>query len=182
MAPGKNIFDDYQIPMFLGVAAFFFAGMLGIVGGVAFFTDDSNPMRNMCGIVLVVLIVGGTVFILIGLKGRKRQQELERVADLLKAYRRIEITKLAQKMDVTPMEAEYTIAECIGQGLVEGYIDRREGEFFTKEALYQVMDIDSCPKCGAPTDDLYLVGEEIRCEYCDSIVMAISETREKSEG
>ncbi len=182
MAPGKSIFDDYQIPMFLGVAAFFFAGMLGIVGGVAFFTDDSSPLRNMCGIVLVLLIVGGTVLILIGLKGRKRQQDLERVADLLKAYRRIEVAKLAQKMDVTPMEAEYTIAECIGQGLVEGYIDRREGEFFTKEALYQVMDIDSCPKCGAPTDDLYLVGEEIRCEYCDSIVLAISETREKSEG
>ena len=179
MATGKSIFGDFQIPLFLGVAAFFFAGMLGIVGGVAFFTGGDNPLRNMCGIVLVVLIVGGTVFILIGLKGKRGQQDLERVADLLKAYRRIEITKLAEKMEVSPMEAEYTIAECIGQGLVEGYIDRREGEFFTKDALYQVMDIDSCPKCGAPTDDLYLVGEEIRCEYCDSIVLAISETREK---
>ena len=182
MATGKSIFGDYQIPLFLGVAAFFFAGMLGIVGGVAFFTGGDNPLRNMCGIVLVVLIVGGSVFILIGLKGKRGQQDLERVADLLKAYRRIEITKLAEKMEVSPMEAEYTIAECIGQGLVEGYIDRREGEFFTKDALYQVMDIDSCPKCGAPTDDLYLVGEEIRCEYCDSIVLAISETREKLEG
>ncbi len=175
MAPGKSIFDDYEIPMFLGIAAFFFAGMLGFVGGFAFFTDDTSPMRNMCGIVLVVLIVGGTVFILIGLKGRKRQKELERVADLLKAYRRIEITKLAQKMEVSPMDAEYVIAECIGRGLVEGYIDRREGEFFTKDALYQVMDIDSCPKCGAPTDDLYLVGEEIRCEYCGSVVVAMGD-------
>jgi DNA-directed RNA polymerase subunit RPC12/RpoP len=80
------------------------------------------------------------------------------------------------------MDAEYTIAECIGRGLVEGYIDRREGEFFTKEALYQVMNLDKCPNCGGPADDLYLVGEEIKCSYCGSVTMARAKKANTNDG
>ncbi len=169
MARGLSLWDNYEIFMYLGLSGFFFAFMLGIVGGVTFLTSGPSTMRGMCVAALLVLIVGGLVLLAIGLKGRRRHKHLENVADLLRTYRRIDITKLARKMGVTEMEAEYTIAECVGRGLVEGYFDRREGEFFTKEALYQVMNIERCPICGAPPDELYLVGEEIRCKYCGSV-------------
>ena len=166
------IFDNYEIFIWLGVAGLFFAGMLGIVGMTVIFSDVDSVLGNMCVVGLVVLIGGGAAMMAIGLRGRAKHKRLERVADLLKAYRRIEITKLAGKMGITPMDAEYTIAECLGRGLIEGYFDRQEGEFFTKEALYQVMEIEKCPSCGAPPTDLYLVGEEIQCKYCGSIGMA----------
>jgi hypothetical protein len=169
VARQKTIWDDYEIFMWLGIAGYFFAFMLGIVGGVTFFTGGADVLGNMCGIVLVLLIGGGTLLLAIGLMGRRKQKHYEKVADLLRAYRRIKITKLAGKLGVNEMEAEYTIAECLGRGLVEGYIDRREGEFFTKEALYQVMNLKRCPICSAPPSELYLEGEEIRCKYCGTV-------------
>jgi DNA-directed RNA polymerase subunit RPC12/RpoP len=172
VARQNTIIDNYEIFIWLGVAAFFFTGMLGIVGMTVLFRDGDSVLGNMCAVALVVLICGGAAMMAIGLKGRAKHKELEKVADLLKAYRRIEISKLASKMGVTPMDAENTIVECLGRELVEGYFDRQEGEFFTKEALYQVMEIDRCPNCGAPATDLYLVGEEIQCKYCGSVTMA----------
>ena len=172
MARVSGIWDNYEIFMYLGLSGFFFAFMLGIVGGVTFLTGGPTTMRGMCVAVLVLLIVGGLVLLAIGLRGRGRHKRLEKVADRLRAYRRIKITRLARKLEVTEMEAEYTIAECVGRGLVEGWFDRREGEFFTKEALYRVMNIDRCPICGAPPDELYLVGEEIQCKYCGSVASA----------
>jgi hypothetical protein len=169
VARQKSIWDEYEIFMWLGISGYFFAFMLGIVGGVTFFAGDVGGLGSMCGVVLLVLVAGGTFLLVLGLMGRRRQKHFEKVADLLRAYRRIKITKLAAKLGVTEMEAEYVIAECLGRGLVEGYIDRREGEFFTKEALYQVMDMDRCPICSAPSDELYLEGEEIRCKYCGTV-------------
>jgi len=169
VARQKTLWDEYEIFMYLGIAGYFFAFMLGIVGGVTFFTGGAEPLGTMCAIVLVLLIVGGTALMVIGLMGRRKQKHFEKVADLLRAYRRIKITKLAAKLGVNEMDAEYTIAECLGRGLVEGYIDRREGEFFTKEALYQVMEMDRCPICGAPPTELYLEGEEIHCKYCGTV-------------
>jgi hypothetical protein len=169
VAREKTIWDDYEIFMWLGISGYFFAFMLGIVGGFAFFSGGADSLSTMCGIVLILLIGGGTALIAFGLIGRRKQKHFEKVADLLRAYRRIKITKLAAKLGVTEMEAEYVIAECLGRGLIEGYIDRREGEFFTKEALYQAMEIDRCPNCGAPPTELYLEGEEIRCKYCGTV-------------
>jgi len=169
VARQKTLWDEYEIFMYLGIAGYFFAFMLGIVGGVTFFTGGVEPLGTMCAIVLVLLIVGGTGLMAIGLMGRRKQKHYEKVADLLRAYRRIKITKLAAKLGVNEIDAEYTIAECLGRGLVEGYIDRREGEFFTKEALYQVMEMDRCPICGAPPTELYLQGEEIHCKYCGTV-------------
>jgi hypothetical protein len=174
VARETTLWDEYEIFMWLGIAGYFFAFMLGIVGGVTFFTGAADPLGKMCAVVLVLLIGGGTGLMAIGMKGRRRQKHFEKVADLLMAYRRIKITKLAAKLGVNEMEAEYTIAECLGRGLVEGYIDRREGEFFTKEALYQVMELDRCPICGAPPTELYLEGEEIRCKYCGSVATAMA--------
>jgi hypothetical protein len=163
------LFGDYQIPMFLALAAFFFAGMLTIVGGITFFTGVDSPIGGMCLFAIVALVIIGSVLLAIGLRIRGKQRHLEKVADLLKAYRRIRISKLAGKLGVSEMDAEYTIADCLGNGLVEGYIDRRSGEFFTKEALYQVMNLDRCPICSAPSEELYLQGEEIRCRYCGTV-------------
>jgi hypothetical protein len=169
VAREKTIWDEYEIFMWLGISGYFFAFMLGIVGGVTFFSGGPEPLGSMCGIVLLLLIIGGTVLLVIGMMGRRKQKHYEKVADLLRAYRRIKITKLAAKLGVNEMDAEYVIAECLGRELVEGYIDRREGEFFTKEALYQVMNLDRCPICSAPPTELYLQGEEIRCKYCGTV-------------
>jgi hypothetical protein len=181
VAREKTIWDDYEIFMWLGISGYFFAFMLGIVGGVTFFGGGPEPLGSMCGVVLILLIGGGTVLMAIGLMGRRKQKHYEKVADLLRAYRRIKITKLAAKLGVNEMEAEYVIAECLGRGLVEGYMDRREGEFFTKEALYQVLNIDRCPICGAPPDELYLEGEEIQCKYCGT-VGGVAVHRDEAEG
>jgi hypothetical protein len=182
VARQKTLWDDYEIFMYLGISGYFFAFMLGIVGGVTFFAADTGPLGSMCGVALVLLIGGGTALLVIGLMGRRKHKHYEKVADLLRAYRRIKITKLAGKLGVSEMEAEYTIAECLGRGLVEGYIDRREGEFFTKEALYQVMEIDRCPICGAPPTELYLVGEEIQCKYCGTVGGVALERRRDEDG
>jgi len=182
VARQKTLWDEYEIFMYLGLSGYFFAFMLGIVGGFAFFSGGAEVLGSMCGIVLVLLIGGGTVLLVIGMMGRRKQKHYEKVADLLRAYRRIKITKLATKLGVSEMEAEYVIAECLGRGLVEGYIDRREGEFFTKEALYQAMELDRCPICSAPPTELYLQGEEIRCKYCGHVGGVAIQSTKANEG
>ena len=60
--------------------------------------------------------------------------------------------------------------------LIEGYMDRRSGEFFTMEFLEQTPDVLfgwKCDSCGAKNDTVILPGEAGRCLFCNTMVGAI---------
>jgi hypothetical protein len=118
-------------------------------------------------------LLGGIVCMVIGLRGRKTYKEYVALADLLKAYRRIGITEIARKMQISEFEAEKRIAKVVALGLVEGYFDRFRGEFFTLAALGQELRITDCPSCGAGFEKIHLVGEHLKCSYCSNIVTSV---------
>jgi DNA-directed RNA polymerase subunit RPC12/RpoP len=62
--------------------------------------------------------------------------------------------------------------------LLEGYFDRTTGEFFTLEALGQELHITQCSNCGAGFEKIRLVGEQLKCSYCKSVVYSVGRMRQ----
>jgi len=115
------------------------------------------------------LIPGGICFG-IAYRWHRNEKELNDISDLLRAYRRMKITKLSKKMGISEMEAEKKVSRCIEYNLFHGYIDRRTEEVFSMEGLMQERNIKNCSHCGSPVENIVLVGEELHCGACDSIV------------
>jgi len=111
-----------------------------------------------------------------------RIEELKDLADILIAYRRIEISKIAERIKRTVPEAESLILETLEEGLVDGYISRKQHVFFTRDYLEQIDDVRMgwvCDNCGAVRDELLLPGEVGKCTYCGSLSKARGTMREK---
>jgi hypothetical protein len=154
------------IPFFLGVFGlfwFFFSLLLAFL--------DSGDWLGVYALWICAPVTSGVSLVLIGygLAMRRRAQRLSEIATMLKAYRRIKISDLAQKLGVTEFEAERVIARCIELGMVEGNIDRATGEFFTPESVAEVVKPKPCPYCGSPADQLVLTGETGRCTACGAV-------------
>jgi hypothetical protein len=164
-----DILGDWQIFFFLGVAGIFFGSFFLMIGLILLFVGAE--MNNLFLMVFAPLaLTPGIILMAIGMKKRRRFKDMEILAELLRAYRRIKISKVAGKLGVNEFEAEKRIAECIDLGLIKGNIDRTTEEFFTLESLGQVIPTEGCQKCGAPADRIVLVGEEAKCGSCGAVV------------
>ncbi len=111
-----------------------------------------------------------------------RLEELQDLADILIAYRRVEISRIADKIGRTVPETERLILETLEEGLVDGYISRKQHVFFTRDYLEQIDDVRMgwvCDNCGAVHDELLLPGEVGKCTYCGSLSKARGTMREK---
>ena len=120
-----------------------------------------------------VLLIPGIIFFAIGWRGRSHYNKLKDVADVLKAYRKIELSKLAQKLGRNEIETEKLVMKCVENKLIYGYIDRQAGAFFTGDYLSQVQDAThgwKCPSCGAYNDKVLLPGETAKCNYCGKLL------------
>jgi hypothetical protein len=165
-----DILGNWQIFFFLGIAGLFFGGFFLLIGLILVVIGASSGPGNLFLLVFAPLsLIPGVLLMAIGMKKRRHIKDMEILAELLRAYRRIKLSKVAGKLGVTELEAERRIAECIELGLVKGYIDRTTDEFFTQESIAQVIPADGCPKCGAPPDRIILVGEEAKCGSCGFI-------------
>jgi hypothetical protein len=162
-----DILGDWQIFFFLGIAGLFFGCFFLLIGFILLAVGFDTGIWKLFLLVLAPLaLIPGILLMLVGLRKRGPVKDLQNLAELLKAYRRIKISKVAQKLGVTEFEAEKRIADCVDRGFVKGYIDRNTEEFFTVESLSQVVPQTGCPKCGAPPEKIVLVGEIARCGSC----------------
>jgi len=102
-------------------------------------------------------------------------ERLKDVADILIAYRRVEIKVVAKKIGQDIPTTERLILECIEEGMVKGYLSSKQHVFYTHEYLEQLDDAKvgwTCDKCGAHHDEVLLPGDYGKCEYCGSISKA----------
>lgn len=175
--PEPSLFDDWETMLFMGLGLFFFAGMALFVGLISAQNNLSKGESVMegagfifLGICAPITAFPGLISLALGYKGRQKARHLEQVAGMLKANRRITMTRLATKLGVNELEAEQLIGRCLKAGLVQGYIDRQTDEFFTRESLEQRAPVSNCPHCGAPPDGVHLEGEQVRCGSCGSFL------------
>jgi hypothetical protein len=166
----EDILGDWQIFFFLGIAGLFFGCFFLLNSVILIVVGFGTGIWKLFLALAVLALIPGTLPMFLGLKKRKPVKDLESLAEVLRAYRRIKISKVAQKLGVNEFEAERRIAACIDRGLVKGHIDRTTEEFFTMESVGQVVDLGSCPKCGAPADRIVLVGEEAKCGSCGAVI------------
>ena len=151
----------------LGIAGLFFGFFFLLIGALVGTGSGFGGMFYVCG---VIGLIPGIILIALVFKMRRKDEDLESLGEILQAYRRIKMSEIARKLGVNEFEAERRVAKAIDMGFVKGYIDRNTHEFFTVESMSQVIKLNSCPKCGAPREKLYLAGEEVRCGSCGSVV------------
>ena len=170
MAKGPvDLLGDWQIFFFLGIAGLFFGCFFLLIGLILVVVGSFSGPGEIMLVLAILALIPGIFLMAIGLRKRKAAKDLEKLAELLRAYRRIKISKVAQKLGVTEYEAEMKIAACLDAGLVKGNIDRVTEEFFTLESLGQVIPVGGCRNCGAPPDRLFLVGEQVKCGSCGAV-------------
>ena len=162
-----DLINNPAIYMALGIAGLFFGFFFLLIGFITIGTTGIGSMFFICS---AVGLIPGFLFIAQVFKLRKKDQELQELGNVLQAYRRITMAEIARKLGVNEFEAEKRVAKAIEKGYVKGYIDRNTHEFFTVESMNQVVHYASCPKCGAPRDKLYLVGEQVNCSACGSVL------------
>jgi hypothetical protein len=165
--PAQDILGDWQIFFFLGIAGLFFGCFFLLIGFILLAVGSGTGIWKLFLLVLAPLaLIPGISLMYVGIRKRGPVNDLRKLAELLRAYRRIKISKVAQKLGVTEFEAEKRIAACVDRGFVQGYIDRTTEEFFTMESVGQVVALGGCPNCGAPPDKMVLVGEHPKCSSC----------------
>jgi hypothetical protein len=118
----------------------------------------------------IVALVPGLAFLFLGLKWRRRERELIEFTSWVRTYRRIAMPELARKLGKSEFETEKVLIDVVDKGLLRGFIDRDRNEFVGQEAIGLEVYIDVCPHCGGRVQKQYLVGETIRCPYCQSII------------
>ena len=170
MKEPADILGDWQIFFFLGIAGLFFGFFFLLIAAILLVVGFDTGIWKLFLALATLALAPGILLMYLGTKKRRAGKDLENLAELLRAYRRIKISKVAQKLGVTEYEAEMKIARCMDLGLVQGHIDRVTEEFFTLESLGHVIPMGGCPNCGAPPDRIVLVGEQAKCGSCGAVV------------
>ncbi len=165
-----DILGDWQIFFFLGLAGLFFGFFFLLIAAILMAISWDSGIWKLLFTLAVLALTPGILLIYLGTKKRKAGKDLENLAELLRAYRRIKISKVAQKLGVTEYEAEMRIAQCMDRNLIVGHIDRTTEEFFTLESIGHVIPMGGCPNCGAPPDRIVLIGEQPKCGSCGAVV------------
>ena len=163
----NELIGNPSIYLALGIAGLFFGFFFLLIGGLVGTSTGFGAGFFLCA---AVGLIPGAIFIAQVFKIRRQERELESLGEVLQAYRRITMAEVARKLGVNEFEAEKRVAAAIDSGYVKGYIDRNTHEFFTIESMSQVIKVNSCPKCGAPREKLYLSGEQVKCSSCGSVV------------
>lgn len=179
----------WQISLVIGVLTILCAITVLVIGvdylwgsGLAENTDEENKDAGIsmmiCG---PVVLITGLVFFIIGIIGLLRRKRNREYAELLKAHRRIALAEFARKIGTNEFKAEKIIVGILEDNQIKGFMDRRTGEFFTKEYLEQTPDVLfgwKCSSCGAKNDSIVLPGETGQCAYCGNVMGAKVEKME----
>lgn len=158
----------------LGVL-FLLAGIFGIAVGVSYYFG--YPYYEPGNLVLLgalctpTAIIPGLLFIFLGRKANLREKHLVEFSAWVKAYRRIGLDELAQKLGKSPYDSEKILIEVVDRGLVRGFVDRTTNEFVLQDAVGQEQFLERCPHCNANLQQRFFLGETVRCPYCLSVIV-----------
>jgi len=161
-----------SILKFSGYVVLIFGIFIFMVGiGMIFDPDPSDSETGpSIAIVSAAFIIPGIILIQLGRKAHREEERIESIASIVKSYRRITMTDLALKINVSVHLAEKLLSKAVTLGLVRGHFDRTTGEFYTEDSRGQKVEIKFCSSCGAPLDRVYLDGETIKCHTCGAFV------------
>jgi len=152
------------------------AGVLGIVIGFAYRYGvpyyDPSVLPVLTAVCVPTAFVPGAIFLLLGLRARRVARELVEFSAWVRTYRRVRLDELARKLGKTTLETERILVQVMDRGLVKGFLDRTTDEFVIQEAIVQQQFIANCPRCNADLQKQYLVGETVRCPYCNAVIVA----------
>ena len=161
-------------------------GLVLIVAGVAICgivslflglgaTGSGPSGLSPAGAVLGVALFGLLPFLILGgigiflfIKGGQEATEMadvqkkERLLGMVQAAGKVSLGSMAIELKMTQQQVKDAIFELVNQGLFSGYIDWKEGMFYTKD-LAQVQTT-KCPNCGGQRE---AVGKGlVKCPYC----------------
>ncbi len=148
-------------------------GLFLLVLGVAMYIDPEPADRQTAvaiGVLSLIFLVPGGLMYRAGRRAARRERNVEEIAQLARAWRRVGIDELSGETGLTKREVYSLLAEAQARGLVTGHLDRGTGEFFTEESMDEQLMVRFCMFCGAPLDGSYLKGETVVCPNCGSVI------------
>ena len=101
----------------------------------------------------------------------RRDKQVEELPSYIKMYRRVRLEEIAQRMGISMKELDSVLKECEKRGYVNGHVDGATGEFVMAGADYLIIpDGLACRNCGALIDGKFLVGEVVKCSFCNVVI------------
>lgn len=130
-----------------------------------------SPAGAVLGIALfgvVPLLILGGVGVFMFIKGGQEAAEIEdvrkkeRLLGMVQAAGKVSLGNAAIELKMTRDQVKNAILELVNQGLFTGYINWKEGIFYSQDVSQ--MQTTKCPNCGGERS---AVGKGVvKCEYC----------------
>jgi len=147
----------------------FVIAVYGYVSGIDKGNNEDVHMGYIIGGLSLAIIIPGIRLYMSGMKQAKLEENLKRLASLIKTYRRISLKEIAGKFNMNEIEAEMLLNTAIGLNLIEGNMDRTTGEFFISGSAGEIKKMSFCPNCGASLTQVIYQGETGKCSACGSL-------------
>ncbi len=168
---GTGIIFIFGVLLMLWTLLVFAIGVIYYFLGLSSKTETENAdaasMMFYCTIFNVVIV---TVFMSYWYIRKTKEDKIDALASYLRIHRRTPIIKAAQHLGMDVKSTERLLLECISKGQIQGFLDRRTGEFILEESIADMREGAKCPNCGGYTDTVTLTGEVLNCQFCGSVV------------
>ena len=158
--------------LFLLLFGFGIAIGLGYAFGFPY--RDTSILPVLTGVCVPTALLPGVILLALGMRGRRREQELIEFSSWVKSYRRVALAEVARKLGKTEFETDKILVDVVDRGLVAGFIDRQTNEFVLREEIGRQQFVEACTRCGASLKRMYPLGETVLCPYCGSVILAPS--------
>ncbi len=162
------LFVKDSIQKFFGYTLLF-AGLFILLVGFGMLLDPDEKDNKVAPSIIVVsniFTIPGAFLVYKGKKSKKWENRLKTLSSLVRSYRRISLSEIAEKTGMSVKEAEALLLKAISLELVNGNFDRTTGEFYIEDTLEEINRIKFCPSCGGQFEKIYLKGDTIKCERC----------------
>ena len=161
-----------NILKFLGYSILIFGIFIFVIGiGMHFDEEDDKSKKGFpISVASFAFIIPGGLLLYLGRRAAKQEEQLESISSIVKSYRRITLSDIADKLNVTIPQASQLLTKAIAKKMIRGNFDRTTDEFFTEDAKAQKMEYKFCPSCGSPLDRVFLEGETVKCGSCGILI------------
>ncbi len=146
-----------------------FIAIFGIVTGYDKGVREDVKIGYIIAALSLAMIIPGVILYLSGVKLSKLEENLKQLTAIIKTYRRISLTEIADKLGVKTTEVERLLNTAVDLNLIKGHMDRGTGEFFIQESLDEIKNLSFCPNCGSSLNQVIHKGETAKCPSCGSI-------------
>jgi DNA-directed RNA polymerase subunit RPC12/RpoP len=141
--------------------------MGGQVSGSKESSANYGILFTMCALPFILVAIAVFYFYR---KAVKHDKLLEELIGYLRLYRRISLQKISADMGIPVTQTSELLLEAISRGMIDAHIDRETGEVFVQSAVRDArVENIRCPNCGAIVSGVYLIGEAVKCPYCNTV-------------